>query len=183
VAEHWDLPGFLQTLRQTLEQEPALKSRLEVRFVGFQSPVEAELLRGFPIPDVVYPTDHVPLSVAHRMMRESDALLVLNSQRCDRYVPGKCYEYIAANVPVLVYGRGGEMDALFQGMPGARAVARDSGSELGKVLNELISGRVKSELDPDPSLRAAPYRRSVRARELLAVLEEVVSTATGPKPG
>ena len=182
LSEHWDLDEFLVTLSQAIDTRPSLQQGLTFRFVGRKADREREALSRFPINGLLEDIGHLPHAQAQLMMRECDALLTFNSPRLARCIGGKCYEYVAAGVPILLYGRGGEMEAYLSQHSGTRMVGRGDPAALDQVLRSLVSGEVRAEIN-DNTDRATSERRSLRSDQYVDLLEKTVNEwATNAAP-
>ena len=100
---------FLNTLTSVLERQSALETTLRLTFVGLRSAAADRALRAFPYQGLLAVMDEVPRPQALAIMRQADALLLINDTTFARYRPGKLYDYLAMGTPILVYGSGGEV--------------------------------------------------------------------------
>jgi glycosyltransferase involved in cell wall biosynthesis len=166
--------AFLNILAAVLEREAGLEKTLRLSFVGRRSDATERALRAFPYQGLLEVIDEVPRPQALAIMRQADALLLINDPTFARYRPGKLYDYLAMETPILVYGSGGEMAAVVNQFDAGRVVPAGDVEALGKAIGVL------------PGLRGQAARRGVRdwlsrhTREALAgqmidLLEGVVS--------
>jgi glycosyltransferase involved in cell wall biosynthesis len=133
-----------------------------------------ELTTRLGLDDLVEFRDAVSYSGAQEEMRTADALMVLQGSLCNRQIPAKVYEYLAAEKPVLCLADPrGDTGLLFRelGLPADAALEDVPAIEhaVDRFIVELKSGRAKV-LDRDAI--SGMSRRS-RARELVAVLDQV----------
>jgi glycosyltransferase involved in cell wall biosynthesis len=112
LSDHTRPDGFLSMLAQLLAEDPDLHARVKFCMVGRVSGTVEGVLRAFPFPNNLLRVGLQPRPVARALMRRSTAVVVLNPEKLARYLPGKVYDYIASNRPLLVYGEGGEVSAL-----------------------------------------------------------------------
>lgn len=189
VLGSWTPPtAFLAALREVIERRPDLRRRLRVRIVGLKEPAARQEMEAFPHQDVIELLDAVPKPAASTIMRDSAGLLLLNDNpSLARYIPGKLYEYIGADRPVLLFGDAGE----------AAALVRDVGAAL--IVPSADPGALEAALDAIARGEAPPGRpatieqwRSRHTREQLAgdtyrLLDHVVagtpSGGAGADPG
>ena len=89
-----------------LRDRPQLRKRLQIRLVGFLSDANKDLVERLGLGDVVEATGYVGHARVIAELVGADALLLLQVAFADAdrpvpYVPGKMYEYFAANKPIL----------------------------------------------------------------------------------
>jgi glycosyltransferase involved in cell wall biosynthesis len=165
---------FLATLAAVLEHRPGLEARLRLSFVGRRSGAADRSLRTFRYQGLLEVVDEVPRPQAMAIMRQADVLLLINDAAMARYRPGKLYDYLAAETPILVYGTGGEIGRVVQQYDAGCVVPAGDVEALEKALGTL------------PGLRGQSARRGIRdwlsrhTRERLAgrmidLLEEIVA--------
>lgn len=174
LGEHCDLGEFLQTLEHAIALDPSLARRMQLVFVGTKTPSEREVLARFSAPGMLSLIDHVPLSEAQAIMRQSSALLLFNPPRLARYIPGKAYDYIATGKRVLLYGEGGELDQLLVEYPPAVRVNRQHPGALRDALNRIVGGR-ETRAPGTEFLNRCNRARS--AERQMMVLEELLPPA------
>lgn len=137
LGGHTDPKLFLDAVQSVLAHRPELRKQLLLRFVGYKRDDALLQLQSFPMQDVIELVPVVPLAEAARLMRESDALLLLHDSRFDRYLPGKLYEYAASGTPVLLIDDDGESDRLVRSLNLGWSVHHGDLDSLAKVLEEL----------------------------------------------
>jgi hypothetical protein len=170
------LPGaFLKSVEEVLARRPDLRKRVRLRFVGTKDPEAAAQLRAFRYPERLSAVDQVPKPDAVALMKQSSALLLLNDPNFERYIPGKLYDYLAAGRPVLVFGRGGEIERLVTELRAGLCVDAGAGEGLEKALDALGD---PAHAGPDRAFvetwLAGRTRRTL-AEEMLAELESLPS--------
>ncbi|MES2125596.1 MAG: glycosyltransferase [Gemmatimonadota bacterium] len=167
------IDDFLADAEAVMASRPDLVERLRLRFVGRKSPTMEERLTTNPISQMIATVDHQPVSTVCLEMQGSLGLLLLNGPRVARAVPGKTYQYIAARRPILIYGKGGDLEGLLAGTPGTRMIGTGNRAELERALDELISGALERELAQRDEHLEQATSRAVRSREYLEVLATV----------
>ena len=148
---------------------------MQLVFVGTKTPSEREVLARFSAPGMLNLIDHVPLSEAQAIMRQSSALLLFNPPRLARYIPGKAYDYIATGKRVLLYGEGGELDQLLAEYPPAVQVNRQDAGALRDALNRIVGGMETCRAPGIDFLNRCNRARS--AERQMMVLEELLPPA------
>ncbi|MET0852094.1 MAG: glycosyltransferase [Candidatus Rokuibacteriota bacterium] len=173
--DSWTPPAaFLSTLARVLERRPDLRRALSVRFVGPKPPASHRQLQAFPFPDVLDLVDQVPRPVASAIMRESTALLLLyDSLAMARYIPGKLYEYVAADRPVLVFGDTGEAASVVREIGAGPIVPAGEPAALEAVLDAFTRGGHAAPPSPDLDRWRARHVRAQLARETFTLLDRL----------
>ena len=160
---------FLDTLGHVLRRRPDLRAALRIRFVGWCAKGVRGALERFAFQEILDVVPLVPKREADGIMRASTALLLLNDERLERYIPGKLYEYLAARRPVLVFGQGGESARLVDDLRAGPVVPAGDAVALEEALD-----RLREDSAPAPSPRLASWlaehnreRLSARTLDLL----------------
>lgn len=128
---------FLGTLQQLLENQPHWRDRLTVRFIGHKSAGAEQALKEFAVPDVIECVDHLNKQQAADMMKGSDVLLLIAVAELQRYLPGKLFDYVASNRPVLVFGHSGEASNIVEQTGAGVFCASGDSVGLGESLHML----------------------------------------------
>lgn len=170
LGSHTPPDDFIVTLRQALERRPGLVDRVRLRFVGNSAPDIAERVRQAPISHLIDLTDQVPKPEALRIMRESDALLILNPTALNRYIPGKLFDYLAVGTPILVYGGGGEVARIVGELEAGRIVPEGDAAALADALDWIGTPSGPLDMSKRQSWLAEHHRR-YQANRLIDHLE------------
>lgn len=139
-------PAFLTALGELFQEDPKMKETCHVDFCGIvKTQQEAEItkvIRRFGLEDNVRFLGQVPRPETLRYQLESDALLLLFIVRgdlpnLDTVVPGKLFDYIAAEKPILAIVPEGMTTAIVrQGRLGI-VVNTDEVSEIKHAIRSL----------------------------------------------
>jgi hypothetical protein len=111
-------------------------------------------------------------------MRSADALLVINKPSLNRYLPGKLYEYLAVETPVLVYGDGGEVPSLIRRFDAGCVVATGDVEGLEAALGTLRHKRGSSRVHGVHEWLSSHTREHL-SRRFVDLLEEVAGLTRG----
>lgn len=168
LAPHTDPGSFLSTLERLLRDEPRWRGRVQVDFIGHKRPEQQVMLERFPYPAVVRSTGLLSQEDARACMASSDILLVFNPADMRRYLPGKLLEYLAVPRPVLLYGAGGEQEALLKRAHSGQVVAEDDPVVLGQTLEALAHWREADR--PERQAVVHSLRRDVIAADYFDLL-------------
>ena len=163
--------GFLATLARVLDNSPELRSRVQVKFIGYKRQSALDRLREFPYPDALELIDQVPKSEACHMMQSVDALLILNPPGIARYIQGKLYEYIASRTPILVYGEGGEMAEIVNKLGTGTVVPANDAARLESALSSIRSHSRMNNDAIDSWLQSR--QRKMLAHQMLDTLDQL----------
>jgi glycosyltransferase involved in cell wall biosynthesis len=142
---------LLDAVNRLLAEEPAIRSRLEVHFAGVMSETDAEIADACP---AARRHGYVTHAESLALIRSAD-LLFLPMQNLPPgmragIVPGKTYEYLASNRPILgALPEGDAQDILRRA--GATFICRpDDSAAMYEILGGLVNGRIESsQRDPD----------------------------------
>ncbi len=179
LGSHTNPAPFLRSLESVLARRPDMRRRVHVRFVGRKIPSAEAMLAAFSLPDVVSSIPLVPSSDAVRMMRESDALLLLHDARFERYIPGKFYEYVATGRHIVLLDDVGESHRIVESLGVGSSFRSDDASKLEKTLDSLL---VQAREGVTPFKSPATERWLVRhtrqalAEEFYGLLDRKIDT-------
>lgn len=171
VASHSEFGEFATTLAAALRLDPQLRQRIRVDLYGRVSERDLDSTRQHGLEDTVHVHGLLAQPVALERMAASSALLLLNSEALHRAIPGKTFDYIGSRRPLLLYGEGGEQEALLRPLSGVAIVPRGNARELAAALRSIVSGEVESEIQRDGSDYVNSLQRSHRNDEWIALLE------------
>lgn len=184
LYRHGELDAFLVGVERLVARRPDLRARLRVQFVGRVSGGNRRLADQFTAPgrlgDVVDFESFVPRREALARMAGADALLQLMTDEpgTGMFVGGKLLEYMAFDRPILAVMPPGEGRRLVESLPTGRVADVEPGS-VADAIERLLD-------DPPPPGRTDPegrYDRVNLARQLAAVLDEVVAERGAGAPG
>lgn len=173
LAPHSPAEPFLAALGAAVERRPNLADMLTVTLIGQKVPAQRAALRAFPQPRMIEEIDLLPKGEADAMMRRFDALLIFATEQLARYFPGKLFEYIAARVPVLVYGHRGEASETVERIGAGLFVPEGDPAALLAALESLRDGRFVLNTPVIDEWLAAHHRRPL-AQKLFRLLNDVV---------
>jgi hypothetical protein len=124
---------FLEGLHILLAENPEIRPRFEVLFVGAREDRNEQAVQSLGLGDVVQFRDTLPHDETLRLERRSHILLLIKHVNPDYegMVPGKLYEYIGLRRPVLALAPDGEAAQLIAGS--SRGVVVSQGDRRGLV--------------------------------------------------
>lgn len=173
LSNHTMPDEFLTTMASVLAREPVLREALRLTFVGQKSEAAERALRAFPFQNLLEVIGEVPRPQAMSIMRHADALLLINQKALERYRPGKLYDYLAMETPILVYGTGGEVARLVRQFDAGCVVRSGDVEELERALRALgeLRGQAVKHGIREWLLE---HTREKLAGRMVAVLDEIV---------
>lgn len=95
---------FLQAIKEILKENPSLKNRLRISFIGFTHYEHKELIKSLNLSDIVFFFENMsPRKTADFLQSETDVCLIFQrkSEGGNTAIPGKLYEYLACRKPIL----------------------------------------------------------------------------------
>jgi hypothetical protein len=100
-------PSILwESLVELLNEVPEFKSHLEIKLIGAVSQEVLETISGFGLNSYLNNLGYVPHSEAVAHQRNSQVLLLIeiNSEETKSIIPGKLFEYMVSNRPIIAIG-------------------------------------------------------------------------------
>lgn len=172
------LVPLLSALESLQESEPLLASRFRLRLFGFVPPRTLRLIEDSPLRDQIYLGGAVSHAEAIREVRSADALLALQVAYSDGdkevpYVPGKVYEYIAAQVPILAIVPPGDLEVLMHETPQAYVADYRNNTEIALALKSLAKALDESSVEYPEDERIGRYSRLTLTRQLSEIFRIV----------
>jgi glycosyltransferase involved in cell wall biosynthesis len=170
--------GFLKSLVALAAEHPELRDKIEVLFVGsISSDIKEEILRVAESTSIdCQLIGPLPYKESMQHISNSDLLLAINGieERDNIFIPGKLFDYIAANKPILLIGhQGAASEIVVSGNLGAVRKHQDIDGIASEVLR--FYRRWERSLPFQPySEHILRYHASTAAKQLAAVLNSVV---------
>lgn len=140
LSGHTPPDGFLKMLTRVMEADPRWLKRLRIYFVGQKSAASRKALSAFPHPELIVQIGQVRKSEALAIMRSMTALLLINEKALWRYLPGKIYDYLGSETPVIVFGAGGEVAQLIEATCAGVIVDDSMPASLSAALDVVAQG-------------------------------------------
>lgn len=137
---HIALKNFLEILKITVDNHSEFTKDLKVKFIGKKVEYTMSQLNAFPYQDMLEINDHIQKKQSNQMMQEQTALLMINSERFNRYIPGKLYDYLASGSPILVFGDyPGEINQIIKNLGAGIIIDDDDPKQLEEALRKLTN--------------------------------------------
>lgn len=106
LAEHTDPGQFLTLMESVYSQQGECTENIKVQFIGSKSRDVQDKLLGFKYHESVISIAQQNPDALNEILNASDFLLLIVDERFKRYIPGKLFEYIRLEKPILVVGVG-----------------------------------------------------------------------------
>ena len=176
--------AFLRDLAKAVADVPRLRGVLRLRFIGRRLREAERTLSRFPYPEMLDLIDQRPRAEADRLMRKSDALLLLSGSKMARYLQGKLFEYLAAGRPILVHGHDGEGPALVRQLAAGLHVGTGNSAGLAHALARFINAPAGAWNGACRQVWIQDHTRQGLARQFFGSLDRLVESdrCAGPAP-
>ena len=177
LAQHSPAGPFLAALDQAVAVSPNLANAVKITLIGHKMPDQRAALEAFSRPRMIEEIGLLPKEQADALSREFDALLIFATEQLARYFPGKLFEYIAARVPVLVFGHRGEASETVERIGAGLFVPEGDPALLLAAIEKLRAGQFTLDTKSIDTWLAAHHRR-VLAQRLFALLDTIAMPAS-----
>ncbi len=162
---------FFLALRKLLDDRPAVRSNVKVRFVGDPEDWLIAQVEHFGLRDVVEHLGRLPHGASLAFQAECDALLSTSAKTIggrNAFVAGKTFEYVTSGRPVIAFVSEGEQKSFWQESGIASICDPDNPEASARALEQLVAGRFA----PAPNL---PFLRRFHRRETARQLSELLA--------
>ncbi len=176
---------LLRAVRRLIDRGAVDPTRLRLRFAGvFDYPgysENARAVRDLGLGDVVEVLGHVPHRRAVALLKGADVLLLINDVDPvfgGTFIPGKLFEYMAAQRPILALSMPGEAAAVVERFGLGEVVAPEDDAAIEAAVLRFYRRWERGELAGPQALPPEAYRRYERreqARALAELLDELVA--------
>lgn len=157
-----------------LSQEGIISAyKFTLRFVGKVEPLILESIQAEGIMDYVDFISYLPHHEALKKMEEASAMLLLitQSEKNVRIMPGKTFEYMRTGLPILALGpENGEVAGTLGSSKTGKVIDYNSPEKIELFLKELLSGEFK--MGKGDVVR---YSRRQLTKEMAACFDELTT--------
>ncbi len=183
LGAHVDPAAFLSALAGASRQRPDLIDRVRIHITGSVPETVRRMLTELKLESLVSVDDAIPQSEVPRLLRQSDALLILYPRIMARYIPGKLYEYLATGRPILVIGDEGEVPDLVRTLRAGLVASGASPQALIEMVERLLDCAPHTFQTPERRRWVERHSRSEAARTLLRKLDGIAAECRIPGNG
>ena len=156
-----------QTLFQAVErlckEQPSVRDNMVLRFIGPPSPRLTNWIRKYDLADMVEVKAYMPHRQSIEALAESDVLLLIDAPEFNANIPGKVFEYLRVNRPILALVPQGATTDLLAETGGAAIVHPNDIDGIARTLMTLFESRDDGShgLKSDASVVARYERRQL----------------------
>ena len=175
LGEHC-LPGaFLRDCARVFESHAALRETVRLHFIGRRAPVADSELQAFRFADRLVLHGLQPKPYADAMIRGADALLLIATPDLARYIPGKLYEYLASDRPILIHGHPGEVTSIVSRLRAGLFVQEGKVADLAEAFSAFWSQPAANWSSPQRSAWTKSRTRERLARDLFELISDLAT--------
>ncbi|MES2152919.1 MAG: glycosyltransferase [Pseudomonadota bacterium] len=140
AAQHTPIEPFLDVLDEVFKLHPELSNVIRLLLIGNQLPSTHRSMAAFDTrhPGTAQIMPAVPQNHAVEMMRESDALLLLNLTAYNGVITQKTYDYLNVPKPILAFGAISDAARLVEDAEAGVVVSDLTPLALTNALNTLL---------------------------------------------
>ena len=140
-----DPDPFFSGLKKALLNRPNLRNKVRVEFVGHVLLEKfAKTIRELGLSDIISLTGYKSHDQALSHMKSADVLLLTLSEKISPgFIPGKLFEYLGAQKPILAIIPPGDSSSILMQSGIAFIVYPSNSKKIGKVIIEIIEKRNK----------------------------------------
>ncbi len=168
--------GLLRALQLVFARHPELRGRIELDLVGARESDNDALVHALGLQDCVHLRGYVAHAAAIASMRRADVLVLLKhtSARYAGLVPGKFYEYLGAERPILALVPESEAATLVRELRCGVVAGPADPEAIASALVDLHAAKQSGTLARRFHSGALPqFQRSAQAGELANLLADV----------
>jgi glycosyltransferase involved in cell wall biosynthesis len=169
-----DPAALFAALRSLRERLPDLGDRFELVLAGRLDTEQSRRLADSGVDDLVRNVGPLTRSEATALQRRADALLLITSRRLSWEAPGKLFEYIAAERPILALADGNEAARVVEETRTGVTVAPDDEDAIAAAIADSLQGGLAERYAPVGTDR---YRYPAPAEAMGELIDQAVATA------
>jgi hypothetical protein len=180
IGTLWNLnpiQPFVEGLLKFAARDPERAAKLELVFAGRRTAEQdAALDRLNSTPCAIVRLPFVDHDEAVRMMREADALLLLNADKpeTNRIINAKTFEYMAARRPIFVVAPQGDLWDVVRDLPGTILCPPSESERIAEGLKTLVQRHEAGMTFPRNDWSIDRFERRHLAGELAEILTDTV---------
>lgn len=179
-----DPASFLLALRALLDEQPALQSEIEVLFIGtILKPSTPNLVESLELAHNVKLLGNLPHPVALGYTLSADLLLlIISGSASSAFLPGKVFEYLAAQKNILALIPEGETARLLQNSKNVYFAKPGNLAEVKNVLHTCMQNMALNKMYQDETDFLVQFDRKQLAQnyaQLLRSLPGIKNTGRG----
>ena len=163
---------FFMALKELIEENPELKSKIQVLFAGLLSKQDVFLIEKFGLKNVVSLLGYKSHKESLMLMVKADVLLLILSSDEVRVIPGKVFEYLGAKRPILaIVPPGPTADIIWSTKTGVVVPPHDTGIIVKAIFKLFLDWKSGTLTVPETNISG--YERRVLTQKLVKVFQQV----------
>jgi len=167
-----------EALRELSDEIPTFRDKLQVHFAGKTDSLVKKSLADLGLGDHIHDHGYISHHEAISLMAASPLLLLLINQSEKNAlgrVPGKVFEYLAAQRPILCIGpEGSSIDRILQDSQAGESIAFDDKDGLKQSLHQAFTQWQSGAMPRTKEVLIEPYTRRAQAAQLSGFLHEII---------
>lgn len=173
-----DIRPFLDALHHLLTRSPQIKSLLRVHFVGSLQSRERARMRDLVQEGIIILHGMVPRKKSLAFQTQANLLLLVTSSGRKGAAPGKLFEYLYANTPILALTSEGYTQEILQRTGAGWSIAAHDVPQIARMLSCIVTDQAFYASLHRSEHEIAQFSRAVQMRKLHNVLVTVASERT-----
>lgn len=177
--------GLLQGLALVCKRRPELRSSFEIDLVGARESSNDAAAAASGVADRVRWSGYVPHAEAIRAMRSADVLVLIKhvEPRFRGLVPGKLYEYMGAERPILALVPESEAASLVRDFGWGEVAPPDDAEAIAAALVRFLEHKRAGTLRTAYPRRGRDgFMRRTQAENIAALLEQIAPRTAKERP-
>jgi glycosyltransferase involved in cell wall biosynthesis len=169
--------SMLEAVSRLLMDQPSLRSKIELRFIGLFPDEKTGLISKYDLEDVVTRTGYKNHEETVAELKKADLLWMIVGHQPGGYMisTGKLFEYMGSGRPILALAPEGEVRVALQGYGAAWTVDPADVYDISRKLGELVQMALDDDLPQGLPEWIARYDRRASTRKLADLLASVCS--------
>jgi glycosyltransferase involved in cell wall biosynthesis len=169
--------SMLEAVSRLLMDQPSLRSKIELRFIGLFPDEKTGLISKYDLGDVVTRTGYKNHEETVAELKKADLLWMIVGHQPGGYMisTGKLFEYMGSGRPILALAPEGEVRVALQGYGAAWTVDPADVYDISRKLGELVQMALDDDLPQGLPEWIARYDRRASTRKLADLLASVCS--------
>ncbi len=170
---------FLVDLEKTLTSLPDFPINFDfiLNIMGGCSKKAKLQIDEFKYTEKIFLEDFQPRNIAHLKMQSADALVLFTDRNMERYIPGKLFDYLASNKPIIVHGVYGEAARIVETLNAGYFIQQGDTDKFIKVIENLTYYNHECDENAERIDWLKNHTRKEMAKKLFSLLNTVQQTS------
>ncbi|MBR9831210.1 glycosyltransferase family 4 protein [bacterium] len=170
MSDQYEPESFLEGLRKVIDQNP--NQPIQLQIVGSMSANIEQYIKKLQLPLAYIPS--VPHSEIVHYQKNADLLLLLipNINKGDGIVPGKLFEYLASQNPIVALASlSGDVAKTITNCQAGKTFDRSSSSEIAAFIEDQLTHFKNGTQTPTHPEKIKQYSRAHQAAQVAALIQ------------